>query len=139
MVPLHEILCPLTACNKCFLDRRVISFFVNIAFALIRIIFLDKCSILLLLSWINSDKFSSSFDRLAFTSIKCFSGWFFCRYFVNVIHPISYSYLTLNFKETESIEFSLAYFAPVCLDDIVQDFIFIPYLKNFFFQRRPWC
>ena len=111
----------------------------NIAFALIRMIFLDTCSILLLLSWINSNKFSSSFHWLAFTSIKWFSSWFCCRYFFNVIHPFSYSYLTLNFKETESIEFSLAYFAPVCLDDIVQDFIFIPYLKNFFFQRRPWC
>ena len=138
VMSLHEILYTTTACNKYFLDRKGHHFLrQTLLFALIRIIFLDTCSILLLLSWINSNNFPPSFHWLAFTSIKWFSSWFFCRYFVNAIHPFSYSYLTLNFKETESIEFSLAYFAPACLDDIVQDFIFDPLCKESFLPASP--
>lgn len=120
VMSLHEIFYTTTACNKCFLDRKGHHFLrQTLLFALIRIIFLDKCSILLLLSWIHLF-FDLNYQWLASISIKSLSSWFFADIsFMLFTRSLIRLRSTLNFKDAELIEFPLANFAAVCLYEIV--------------------
>ena len=111
----HEILYPTNACNKC-LNKSV--FPSNITFGLIRIIFVDTCSILLLNLWFYSTKFSSISIITDFHPSQ--SGRFPVGFFVDIqlllfTHSAIRLWSTLNFKESKLIEFSLANFLSNCL------------------------
>lgn len=94
-------------------------FLSNIVFVLIQIIFLNMPQYL-----------SLSYHWLGSTSIKLLSSWFFCRYFINIVQPFSsHLWSALNFKEADLIEFFLENFTTVCLNYILQDFIFDPLCK----------